>query len=206
MTQSLLLDKNISTEGKIFSTRRRTLRLNDTELLVLQYLIRHFDEKLIELGFHPSKFATYSQEKALLEYTGKSQPQLSRALRHLRDLGLLECSMENENGKKMRGGVKLYWINVWKLKKIKELLMARGYYAALVAVTYGRNITGRITTWEIARALCVKKRTARKIAKQLVEMGVWKRWRKGRRILYEETRGRVPLDHWRERNGSSGEG
>jgi Fic family protein len=206
MTQSLLLDKNISTESKIFSTRRRTLRLNDTELLVLQYLLRHYDEKLIELGIHPSKFATYSREKALQEYTEKSQQQLSRALRHLHELNLLECSAEGPDGKRMRGGVKLYWINVWKLKTIKELLMARGYYAAIMAVTYGRNITGRITTWEIARALGRKKRTARKYAKLVVERGIWKRVKIGRRFYYEETRGRVPLDHWRERNGSSGKG
>jgi len=174
--------KNLNVSIK--KPKRARNRLNATERLVLQFLLGR--------ALAGNEHHTYCRDPALLKATGKSYPQAHRALRSLYDRGLLGCTPDHN----VRGCPRLYYLIWFKLQEAKELLKAHGHMAALVAVAYGRNKSGSVTTPEIAHVLNISKRTAQRISRTLIQEGAWHRHKNGRKRRYSETKGQLPLEHF----------
>lgn len=174
--------KNLNLSSK--KPKRARNRLNATERLVLQFLLGR--------ALAGDEYHTYSRDPRLLQETKKSQKQLWCALSSLYKRGLLGCTP----GHDVRGCPRLYYLIWFKLREAKELLKAHGHMAALVAVAYGRNKSGSVTTPEIAHVLNISKRTAQRISHTLVQEGAWHRHKNGRKRRYSETKGQLPLEHF----------
>ena len=165
-----------------YGLHRQPERLNASERLILQFLLTKHEEG--------DDYHTYSRDPQLLKFTGKGQWALSSALRSLFTKFILESSHPDANPR-------LYWINSWNIAKVRELLGLHGQVGAQVALAYGRKVTGSVSTPQIAHVLKVSKRTAQRYAKLNIERGNWLRRKQGRKRIYIESHGQVPLTHWK---------
>jgi len=177
--------------GKSRKARRSVQRLNETERKILEFLVEKFNE--VPDGYH-----TYSNDPKLKAATGKSQEQLSRALRRLHswkfgDQRLLESS---------RGGKPvLYWIEPENVDLVRRVLAGDGYISAVLLLNWARRQMGWFTTRDVAKLFNVSKRHAQKLVKILVDKGLIRRvyltgkGNKGR-VVYVEAEGQLPLDHF----------
>jgi DNA-binding transcriptional ArsR family regulator len=190
--------KNLSME----KTRRSKQRLNKTEIAVLGFAFGKVEAS--DIDCIPA-YAVYASDPKLQKFIGKSRRQISRALRHLEELGLMESS----HRKPFRGTPVLFSLTFPQYCTVKRLLGRTGADMLAYYITmYLAKKHNPITTTEMAWRFNVRKRTAQKAMKRLVngdvvrETHLWIWSRRRRRMVkipaYEPTEGQKPLTHWTE--------
>ena len=172
--------------GTPIKPRRSVQRLNATERKILNFLLEKFRET-------PDGYFTFSADPVLLKVTGRSQSQLSKALRKLVGWKLLKSS---------QGGCPtIYYVEPEQVRSVRRVLKSGGYVSALLVLGWVKQQEGWFTSRQIARLLNVSKRHAQKLLQILVVKSMIKRVHlSGRgfrgRVVYTEADDQIALDHW----------
>jgi hypothetical protein len=172
--------------GKPIKPRRSNQKLSETQIKILKFLIKKFEETT-------DAYHTYCSDPQLLKATGKTPMALSTALRKLHGWKLLECS-----GRSMPV---LYWIDPDRVPFVRRVLASDGVISALLVLNWARTQMGWFTTRDVAKLLNISKRQAQRIIKLLVDKHlIIKTHLKGKgykgRVVYTEAKGQLPLDHF----------
>jgi len=172
--------------GTPIKPRRTIQRISATERKILEFLLEKFRET-------PDGYFTFSADPVLLKVTGRSQSQLSRALRKLLGWKLL---MSSGGGRPT-----IYHIELERSRAVRRVLENGGYISALLVLGWVKQQEGWFTSRQIARLLNVSKREAQKLLQILVVKGFIKRIHlSGRgfkgRVVYTESKDQIVLDHW----------